>query len=511
MLKKFSLANLAFSRRRRALRLAADRPFLTQDKVLHYLLKKGERTVWGKKYQYHNIRTYEDYRTRIPISRYEDLQPYFERLLRGENYLLWPEKIEYFSKSSGTTSNKSKYIPVSASALRDCHYRGGRSLFATYFAQNFNSNLLLGQNFALGGSRQAAEIGDDKYIADVSVILMKNLPWWASLRRSPRFSVAAMSEWEEKLTRIAEIIAYQNIVSLSGVPSWNLILAKKILELTGKKNLREVWPNLELFVHGGTSFSPYREQFEALMPGPNMHYLEVYNASEGFFAFQDDLKRTDMLLFLDGGVFYEFLPLEELNKLQPRALSLEEVELNKNYALIISSNAGLWRYLIGDTVKFTSLAPFRIIVSGRTKSFINACGEELVVENADQALESACRQCGALVKEYTAAPLYNQGKAAACHQWLFEFERLPEDLQKFAFCFDEELKKRNSDYEAKRYKDLNLNPPVLVIGRPGLFYDWLKQRKRLGGQVKVPRLANDRCIIEDILSLNQSKANREEK
>ena len=505
MVKKFSLVNLAFSRRRRAVRYFMNNPLAVQQKIFYYLLNAGKKTVWGQEYHYQDIKNYEDYRQAVPISRYEELQPYIERLLRGENYLLWPEKIKYFSKSSGTTGSKSKYIPVSASALNDCHYRGGRSLFATYFAQNPDSNLFLGQNFALGGSRQFTEIGADKYIADVSVIIMKNLPWWARLRRSPRFSVASMPEWEAKLSRIAEIIAYQNIVSLSGVPSWNLVLIKKILELTGKNNLREVWPNLELFTHGGTSFAPYRAQFEALIPGPGMHYLEVYNASEGFFAFQDDMSRSDLLLFLNGGVFYEFMPLEELSKEHPRALSLEEVELDKNYALIISTNAGLWRYLIGDTVKFTSLNPFRIIITGRTKNFINACGEELVVENADQAVQAACCRCQALVKEYTAAPLYKEQQAAARHQWLFEFEQAPVDLPGFINVLDEELKKRNSDYEAKRYKNLNLAPPSLTVARPGLFYDWLKENKRLGGQAKIPRLANDRQIMETLLVFNQPK------
>ncbi|MBN2884869.1 GH3 auxin-responsive promoter family protein [Patescibacteria group bacterium] len=502
MFKKFSLLKLAFSRRRRALRYFKKNPLLVQTKIFNYLIKCGRQTEWGKKYNYDQIKTPRDFQESVPISSYEDIQPYVERLLRGENYLLWPKKINYFSKSSGTTGSKSKYIPVSKEALNDCHYRGGRSLFASYFAQNFNSNLLRGQNFALGGSRQFSEIGADKYIADVSVILMKNLPWWARLRRSPHFSVACLPEWEDKLVRIPEIIAYQNIVSLSGVPSWNLVLAKKILELTGKKNLREVWPNLELFVHGGTSFKAYRSQFEALIPGPGMHYLEVYNASEGFFAFQDDLNRSDMLLFLNGGVFYEFVLLEELSKPKPKALTLAEVELGKNYALLISTNAGLWRYLIGDTVKFTSLYPFRIIISGRTKSFINACGEELVVENADRAVKAACDYCQAEVREYSAAPIYNGVAGAARHQWLFEFAHSPKDLGKFMEILDAELKHLNSDYEAKRHKNLNLAFPEIIIARDNLFYDWLKEKRRVGGQAKIPRLSNDRVIIEELLLMN---------
>ncbi|MDD2680954.1 MAG: GH3 auxin-responsive promoter family protein [Patescibacteria group bacterium] len=502
MFRKFSLPNLAFSRRRKSLHYSEKNPLLVQNKVFHYLIKQGRRTEWGKKYNYNNIQNPGDFQVAVPISTYEDIQPYIERLLRGENYLLWPEKIKYFSKSSGTTGSKSKYIPVSSIALKNNHYRGGRSLFASYFAQNLDSKLLMGQNFALGGSRQFSEIGADKYIADVSVILMKNLPWWARLRRSPKFSVACMTEWEEKLTQIAEIIAYQNIVSLSGVPSWNLVLAKKILELTGKKNLREVWPNLELFTHGGTSFEAYRSQFEALIPGPGMNYMEVYNASEGFFAFQDNLSRSDMLLFLNGGIFYEFVTIDELGKSIPKVLILAEVELGKNYALLISTNAGLWRYLIGDTIKFTSIKPYRIIITGRTKSFINACGEEVVVENADRAVKAACDACSAEVREYSAAPLFNESEGAARHQWLFEFAKRPDNEKKFIEVLDNTLMSLNSDYEAKRYKDLNLAPPLLVVAKHDLFYCWLKEKKRLGGQAKVPRLSNDRKIMSELLALN---------
>jgi len=502
-MKKNSLLTLAFTRRWRLMQYDHANPLAAQEKIFNYLIKEGAKTAWGKIYNYREIKNYEDYRQRVPISDYESLRPYIDQLLQGRDYVLWSEKIKYFSKSSGTTGSKSKYIPVSNAALKDNHYAGGRSLFASYFHHYPQSKIFLGRNFALGGNRQYDPIGSSKYIADVSVILMKNLPWWARLRRSPRFSVAAMPEWETKLNRIAEIITYQNIVSLSGVPSWNLILAKKILEISEKKNLHQVWPNLELFIHGGTSFAPYREQFQKLMPS-SMNYLEVYNASEGFFAFQDDLSRSDLLLFLNGGVFYEFLPLEELAKAKPRALSLEEVELDKNYALVISTNAGLWRYLIGDTVRFTSLAPFRIVLSGRTKSFINACGEELVVENADKAVAQAAQLTGALVKEYTAAPYYHNKTAAATHQWLFEFEKAPSDSLQFMRLLDNELKKSNSDYEAKRYKDLNLAPPLLVIAKKDLFYHWLKEKNRLGGQAKIPRLSNDRILIDHLLTMNEA-------
>lgn len=497
-----SLLSLAFARHYQALIKSVESPFLSQEKVFRFLLKKGVQTTWGKLYNYKNIKSYEDYRQRVPISTYEDLSPHIEKLLAGEDYVLWPKKIKYFSKSSGTSNSKSKYIPVSAEALKNNHYLGGHNLFASYLQNRSGANLFLGRNFALGGNRQDFGIGQGKYIADVSVILMKELPWWAKLRRSPRFCIATLSEWEEKLERIAQIISKQNITSLSGVPSWSLVLAKKVLEITGKDNLRQVWPNLELFIHGGTSFAPYRQQFNDLIPDEKMNYLEVYNASEGFFAFQDDLKREDLVLFLNGGVFYEFLPLEELDKEKPRALSLAEVELDKNYALIISTNAGLWRYLIGDTIRFTSLNPFRIIISGRTKSFINACGEELVVENADQAISAAALASRAQVKEYTVAPLFSQDQATAAHQWLIEFSQPPQDLKVFKSALDKELKLRNSDYEAKRYKDLNLGPPIFIEAKHDLFYNWLKDKRRISSQAKIPRLSNNREIMEELLLRN---------
>jgi hypothetical protein len=498
-----SLLSLAFARRYRSLIKSIASPFFSQEKVFRFLIQQGSKTTWGKMYDYKNIKSYKDYQERVPINTYETLSPYIERILAGEDYVLWPKRIKYFSKSSGTTSSKSKYIPVSAEALKNNHYLGGRNLFASYLQNRSGANLFLGRNFVLGGSRQDFNIGQNKYIADVSVILMKELPWWAKLRRSPRFCIATLSEWEEKLERMAQIISKQNITSLSGTPSWNLVLAKKVLEITGKDNLKQVWPNLELFIHGGTSFSPYREQFKELIPDEKMSYLEVYNASEGFFAFQDDLAKDDLLLFLNGGVFYEFLPLVELGKEKPKALTLAEVELNKNYALIISTNSGLWRYLIGDTIRFTSLSPFKIIITGRTKSFINACGEELVVENADQAISAAALISRAQVKEYTAAPLFLKNQtAAASHQWLIEFSQPPQDLNLFQSALEKELKLRNSDYEAKRYKDLNLGPPILIEAKKDLFYNWLKDRRRISGQAKIPRLSNNREIIEELLLRN---------
>ncbi len=477
-------------------------PLQTQELIFQKLIKKAVNTEWGNKYFYRNIKTIDDFKDKVPISNYSDLEPYIIRLLKGENNLLWPQRIKYFAKSSGTTNSKSKFIPVSSSSLKDCHYLGGKYLFASYFKYNKQSKILRGQNFALSGSRQNEKIAKGKYIADVSVIIIKNLPLWAKLKRSPRFSLASMPKWEEKIPKISQTISKQNITSLSGVPSWNLLLLKEVLKVSKKNNLREVWPQLELFIHGGVNFSPYRAQFEKIMPSSDMNYLEVYNASEGFFAFSDDITKNDLLLSLKNGVFYEFMPLEELDKDRPKTLSLSEVELNRNYALVISTNSGLWRYLIGDTIKFTCLKPFRIIVSGRTKSFINAFGEELIEDNANRAIAFACEKTGAIVKEYTAAPVYITNSESGRHQWLIEFLGPVESIDNFRNYLDKKLQDLNSDYEAKRYRDIALSLPEIVAAKPNLFYQWLKENNRLGGQYKVPRLANDRKIIEQILKLN---------
>lgn len=480
-----------------------ENPIKTQEEVFFSLVRKSKNTEWGKKYEYRKIKSIEDFKDNVPINKYEDLKPYIDRLLNGENNLLWPEKIKYFAKSSGTTSSKSKFIPVSKSALKECHYKGGKALFASYFNQKRNSKMFIGYNFSLSGSQQNLNLGKGKYIADVSVILIKNLPIWARLRRTPRFKLATLSDWEKKIPSIAKVIRKRNITSLSGVPSWNLLLLQKVLKDSGKNNLREVWPNIELFVHGGINFSPYRDQFKELIPDNKMNYLEAYNASEGFFAFQDDLERRDMLLHLNNGVFYEFLPLKNLEKENPKTLSLDQVELNKNYAIIISTNAGLWRYMIGDTVKFTDLKPYRIVISGRTKSYINAFGEEVIEDNANKAIEYTCNKNRAVIKDYTVAPIYMSQNNQGSHQWLIEFEKYPEDIKVFMKDLDLKLKELNSDYEAKRYKDLSLVFPQLVIAKRGLFYDWIKENNRLSSQAKVPRLCNDRRVMDELIKLNK--------
>ncbi|MCF7795066.1 GH3 auxin-responsive promoter family protein [Patescibacteria group bacterium] len=498
-----NLANILFQKKYNRLQKDLEDPFLCQKRIFKYLINKAKNTKWGINYNYKDISSIEDYQKQVPISSYEDLEPYILEILEAnKDNVLWPGETKLFSKSSGTSSSKSKFIPVTKENLKDNHYKLGRDLLATYFNQVKRSKLLYGKSFALAGSRQNKDLGKDKYISDISVLLIKFLPWWVKLRRSPKFKIATMKNWELKLEKMANIIRGQNMVSFSGVPSWNLLLMKKVLELEDKDDLHKVWPNFELFIHGGVSFSPYRSQFEKLFKTRAINYLEVYNASEGFFAFQDDLKRNDMLLAFNSAIFYEFLALEDIDNENPKVYTLNEVELNKNYALIISTNSGLWRYMIGDTIKFTSLKPPRIIVSGRVKSFINAFGEELIIDNAEKALSKVNNKHGIEIKEYTVAPVFMSEENTGRHQWLIEFDRAPKNLSEYIKDLDVELKKLNSDYEAKRYNNMTLSIPEVIIARENLFYDWLKANKRLGGQYKVPRLKNDRQIIDDILKFN---------
>lgn len=453
------------------------------------------------------------YKRHVPILPYNDLKPYTDRMRRGEPDILWPGLVRNFSKSSGTTSDKSKFIPVSRQALHGCHYKGGIDMFALYLRNYPNSKILSGKNLAMGGSLQASahpRITE----GDVSAIIMKHLPFWAQARRAPSLSIALMDEWEAKMAAMTEAVTPAHITQIAGVPSWTMVLLQRILERTGKACIAEVWPDLEVFFHGGVSFTPYREQFIQLLGHPDFHFVETYNASEGFFAIQDrPLKATeeqDMLLMLDYGIFYEFVPVEDVAEdglsLKPdaRCLHIGQVETGKHYALLISTNAGLWRYMIGDTVAFTSLHPARIQVSGRTKHFINAFGEEVIVDNADHALQYACKETGAEIAEYTAGPVFLDDRASACHQWLIEFKRAPQDMAVFADCLDRRLQAINSDYEAKRHRDILLKRPLVTAVPEGTFYAWLKRNDKLGGQHKVPRLANHRDYLDAVLAMMQT-------
>jgi hypothetical protein len=477
-------------------------PCEVQQDWLKRLIQSGRDTAWGQKYDYASITSEQDYKERVPINTYETLKPYIERLRKGEQQLLWPTDIKLFAKSSGTTSDKSKYIPVSLESLEECHYKGGKDMLSIYCTNYPDTSLFAGRGLAMGGSHRISEINNEYYYdGDLSAIIIQNLPFWAEFIRVPKRKLALLDEWESKIEKMARATVNRNVTSLSGVPSWTLLLLKKVLEITSSSNILEVWPKLEVFFHGGVNFTPYYDQFRELIPSDGMHYMETYNASEGFFGLQDQRKSGELLLMLDYGIYYEFIPVSELHSDHPRALGLDEVEKDVNYAIVISTNAGLWRYVVGDTVKFTSLNPFRIAITGRTKSFINAVGEEVIIDNAEKALAIAKDKCHAIINEYTAAPVYFEGDKNAAHEWIIEFERAPENLEYFIETFDNALKSLNSDYEAKRYKDMILRKPIVRIAPKDTFYYWLKKKGKLGGQNKVPRLANDRKHIDEIIRM----------
>jgi hypothetical protein len=474
-------------------------PFAVQDQVLTSLLQSASATEWGKKFGYKNIGNYKEFSETVPVQDYNSLKPYIERSMAGGQNLLWPTAISWFAKSSGTTDDKSKFIPVSKESLMECHYKAGKDMYAIYYNLYPEANLVDGKSLVLGGSHQINKLSENSYFGDLSAVLMQNLPIWAEAKRVPVLSIALMNNWEEKIEKMAEATLKQDITNILGVPTWTVILFRKLLEMTGKQNISEIWPTLELYVHGGVSFAPYKELFKELIPNPKMHYMETYNASEGFFAIQDMADSDEMLLMLDYGIFYEFIPADDIRKDHKNAVLLEDVELDKNYAIIISTNSGLWRYNIGDTVRFTSKNPYRIKISGRIKHFINAFGEELIIENAEKALAVACQHTNSIITDFTAAPVYFSAKGNGAHEWLIEFEKAPDDLHEFVNYLDNTLKELNSDYEAKRYKDLALSKPMVRNLQKGTFYEWMKKRGKLGGQNKVPRLSNTREFVDDIL------------
>jgi hypothetical protein len=478
-------------------------PHEVQDELLKKLLQTARGTEIGKKFEFSSIDNYEKFRERIPVSTYEQTYPYIERLMRGEQNILWPSEIKWFSKSSGTTNARSKFIPVSPEALEDCHFKGGKDMLSLYVNSYPDTKLFDGKGLGVGGSYQVNEHDPSatSYYGDVSAVIMQNLPEWAEFIRTPSLGTALMNNWEEKIEKLANETSLVNVTSIAGVPTWTILLIQKIVELKGKKNICEVWPNLEVFFHGAVAFGPYRSLFKSLIPSARMNYWETYNASEGFFGIQDQRNSEEFLLMLDYGIYYEFIPMEEFENENPKAVRLSGVELDRNYAMLISSNAGLWRYNIGDTIKFTSLSPYRIKISGRTKHFINAFGEEVIVENAEEAITKACDATGAVMINFTAAPVYLQEGKKGGHEWIIEFETKPRDLAKFKQMLDETLRSINSDYDAKRAHDLALIAPVIHCAEEGTFYNWMKRRGKLGGQNKVPRLSNSREYIDDILEM----------
>lgn len=475
-------------------------PHNVQDEWFKKLILAGRQTEWGKQYHYNSINSYADFVAQVPITDYEILKPYIERLRQGEQNLLWNSEIKWFAKSSGTTSDKSKFIPISQEALDECHFKGGKDLLSLYCNEFPDTQVFTGRLLGMGGTHNSdnSEIGT--FVGDVSAIIMENLPAWVELIRTPDISIALMDEWEKKIEKIAKVTSGENVTNITGVPSWTLVLLKRILQITGKKNIREVWPNLELFVHGGVSFVPYKSQFEKLIDGP-MNYMETYNASEGFFGIQDSQNSDDMLLMLDYGIFYEFIPLNDVGESSQKAIPLYEVTTDVNYAMVITTNAGLWRYQIGDTVVFTSTDPYRIKITGRTRNFINAFGEELIIDNAIKALQTACDKTGAMINEFTAAPVYFSDNSSGAHEWLIEFDKQPDHIAYFIEVLDNALKSLNSDYEAKRYQNMVLSEPLVRILPTGTFYEWLKKQNRLGGQYKVPRLSNNRKYVDQIMEI----------
>jgi hypothetical protein len=481
-------------------------PFETQQETLYRLLAKASSTEWGEKFNYSSITSIREYQSRFPVQTYEDIIPYVERLRKGESNLLWPGEIKWFAKSSGTTSTKSKFIPMSREALEDCHYRAGKDILIIYSLQRPETRIFSGKSLTLGGSHKINQFSNDSLYGDLSAILIENAPSWVEIIRTPKQKIALLEDFEEKLELITKSTINENVVSISGVPSWYLVLIKQILAFTGKSNLLDVWPNLEVFFHGGISFAPYRDQFKKLIDGKQMGYMETYNASEGFFGIQDDPGSSDMLLMLDYGIFYEFIPADKINSGSPPVYTIGEVEKGVNYAMVISTNGGLWRYMMGDTIVFTGLNPYKIKISGRTKHHINVFGEEVIIDNADSAIEKACKSTSAVITEYTAGPVFMNTSSKGSHEWIIEFEKEPSDLNQFIEILDHALKSVNSDYEAKRYKDLNLVKPVVRSVPAGTFNKWLKTRNKLGGQNKVPRLSNTREYIEDLYIIAEIKS-----
>ncbi len=497
------LVNLFLAHRREAIDFFMRHPQEVQQRQLEQLLRQAQQTAFGLEYGFGTIRQYDQFVSRVPVNDYDRFESLIARSRAGQRNVTWPGEIAWFAKSSGTTGSKSKFIPVTTEGLQRCHLQGPRDVIALYLSLYPQSRLFSGKTLTLGGSHRLESTGGHAQEGDLSAILIENTPWWADWRRAPRTATALIPDFEQKVQAICRETVHQRITAFAGVPSWNMVMLNKVLEYTGKENILEVWPHMELFMHGGMNFKPYREQYRRLFPSDSMRYMETYNASEGFFAIQNEPDRDDMLLMLDYGVYYEFLPMQSLHD-PSQAVPLEGVKTGVNYALIISTCNGLWRYLIGDTVEFTSLSPYKIRITGRTKHFINAFGEEVIVDNAETALKAACDATGAQISDYTAGPIYMHDKTKGSHQWLVEFSRRPDDLERFTDLLDEALQRVNSDYEAKRFKDTTLLRPTLTVLPEGTFYRWMKSRGKAGGQNKVPRLCNDRTYIDQLLALKEA-------
>ena len=493
-----SIASWILKKRIHQIELFTKYPIEVQEEILFGLLRSAENTVLGKKYEYSSIKNYETFNERIPVSTYEELEPYIEQTRQGAQNIFWNSNIKYFAKSSGTTNAKSKFIPVSSEALDNNHYKASKDLLCLYLNNNEDSQLFTGKSLRLGGSKELYE-NNNTFFGDLSAILIDNMPMWAEFSSTPSNKTSLMSDWETKLPAIIKESSLENVTSLAGVPSWMMVLLNKTLEENNKTNILEIWPNLEVYFHGGVSFDPYKEQYRNLFPKSDFKYYEIYNASEGFFALQDRNDSNELLLMLDYGIFYEFIPMDTFGKEDQKVIPLSEVEIGKNYALVITTNSGLWRYLIGDTIRFTSLNPYRIKVTGRTKHHINVFGEELMVENTDSALAKTCAALNCEILDYTVAPIFMDGKEKGAHEWIIEFKKHPDNIENFRELLDKNLQQVNSDYEAKRFNNMTLNKLVLHVAKENLFYNWLKKNDKLGGQHKIPRLSNSRNYLEELL------------
>jgi hypothetical protein len=495
-----SAASWILKKRIHQIELFQKYPNEVQDELLHNLIKTAESTLFGQKHDFGNIINYRQFVEKVAVATYEDLEPLISQSRQGENNIFWPSTIKWFAKSSGTTNAKSKFIPVSNEALENCHYKAAKDLLSLYLNNNEDSEMFTGKSLRLGGSKEIFE-HNNTFFGDLSAILIENMPLWAEFSSTPSSKISLMNDWETKLLAIVNETKNENVTSLAGVPSWMLVLLNKVLAETGKNNLLEIWPNLEVYFHGGVSFEPYRSQYKNLLPKSSFQFYEIYNASEGFFAIQDQNNSSDLLLMLDYGIFYEFLDMKTFGSETPKIIRLSEIEIDVNYAIIITTNAGLWRYQIGDTVRFTCKSPYRIRVTGRTKHFINVFGEELIIENADAAIAKACKQTSAEVIDYTVAPIFMEGRANGAHEWMIEFRQKPENQQNFNAILDETLQNLNSDYEAKRRNNITLNPPKINVASENLFHNWLKNKDKLGGQNKIPRLSNSREYIDQLLMI----------
>jgi hypothetical protein len=492
-----------FARRQKAIEKYAQHAEELQMEVMHHLISSAKDTLWGKDHNFGNIDGYQDFASFMSVNSYEELKSYIHQMREGKPDILWPGKVVWFAKSSGTTNDKSKFIPVSKEGLKGIHYKGGTDCVSSYLAIHPKSKIFKGKSLILGGSHEPNLNTPNSMVGDLSAILIENVPKAVNLTRIPKKKVALLSDFEQKRDQIAEIAMHKNVTNISGVPSWMMAVLTRMMEIAGEKNLDNIWPNLEVFFHGGVAFTPYREQYKKIITNPDMVYMETYNASEGFFGIQTDINDPAMTLMIDYGVFYEFIPMSEFGKPDPKVVPLWGVETGVNYAMVISTTCGLWRYIIGDTVMFTQKNPYKFIITGRTKHFINAFGEELIVDNAEKGLEQACIATGAQVKEYTAAPIFMDDNAKCRHQWLVEFAKEPESVEEFAAILDRSLQAINSDYEAKRYKNITLQPLEIIKAKEGLFDLWLKNQGKLGGQHKIPRLSNNRTYIDELLQLNK--------